>query len=429
MSNFMGMLGNPLLHVGLGMMQAAGPSRMPKSFGQIMGEGMSSGLQSAQQYQMRQGSIDAMREGQQRRREQREAMKRISAGLSSNPNLSPQSIMALAGSGATPGMLNTIMQQSGQRGILDYQRDIEEEERQQRLAAMGGILPEGMAQVATYDPQFVSGILGRMQEAEQFEQSHGLAEQQLGLQQQQLAQQQAAAQREQQMQDQAALYAGELGIDPRIMNMPGVAGKVMEAAQMTQLAGLDPTSPEGKAFQRDLMMKSGININLGTPGEAGALQALESGLSGVDAARNVLFDEKGKLKKGVVNQLYLPAFAQSQDARMVEATLGESLGARVLAQSGQAMTDAEYRRLKRVFFPQIGDGEEVVRVKLKRLEDFLGGAYDKFVNQGTGNYTAHLEEIAKKHRPIEGGARKKPETKTVPLKSQGGVLDFANLPE
>lgn len=105
-----GLLGNPMLNIGTGLLAASGPSMQPKGFGQVLGEGM----QFASQRQAQQMQLQAMREEMQAKRERQEAMQQLQGLIAPN-----------------------------EQGVMPMQTP---EGQQQMLGLLGQVAPEAMAQ-------------------------------------------------------------------------------------------------------------------------------------------------------------------------------------------------------------------------------------------------------------------------------------------
>lgn len=241
--------------------------------GANFGEGLGQALLAAAQRVPRNLAMEAQREQlaavrdarQQRKREQ-EARRQAAFALQSNPDLSIGSLLQLT-EGNIPGLLESQLENRQQRGLLQFQQGLEEQQaEQQRQTVQQAAEQAGLgklAQLAAVSPSLASAEASRAQQAQQFGQRQALQQQQFAqeqaLRQQQLglegkrvdlqrqqveagfAAQQAKSAAAQRQQETIAGLLADQNKDPRIAAIPGLAEKVLtpiEPAKLSDKSGI-----------------------------------------------------------------------------------------------------------------------------------------------------------------------------------------------
>jgi len=110
---------------------------------------------------------------------------------------------------------------------------------------------------------------------------------------------------------------------------------------------------------------------------AGKLKMLDQGMSDAQRAKEMIFDEKGELKTGLLAKANVPFTSGiGGDARILYSAIKNAVASKYRGETGAAGNQAEVEDMTKRFMPSVLDTKESAADKLDRLEEFLGSAYD-----------------------------------------------------
>lgn len=246
---------SPAATIGAQLLAAGGRGA---NFGEGLGQAL---LAAAQQVprnlamEAQRDQLAAVRDARQQRKREQEARRQAAFALQSNPDLSIGSLLQLT-EGNIPGLLESQLENRQQRGLLQFQQGLEEQQaEQQRQMVQQAAEQAGLgklSQLAAVSPSLASAEASRAQQAEQFGQRQALSQQQLGLERQrvglqrqqieaQATAQQAKSAAAQRQQETIADLLDDQGHDRRIAAIPGVAEKLLapqEPAKLSDKSGI-----------------------------------------------------------------------------------------------------------------------------------------------------------------------------------------------
>lgn len=228
-------------------------------------------------------------------------------------------------------------------------------------------------------------------------------------------------QREQLYQQLSPLVANRLGIDQaeippfneaRLQLMANelrdmediIAGPKPNSTQQKVIAaGLDPNTPEGQAYARKLLEKSGSSITINNtpklpsgyqwqdpdniaagmepvPGgpadsqnvaDASKTAMIESAMQSAQAFGEMIMPG-GKVDRGLIGQMQANVpFSEGRQARVL---IKDAIEAKLRAESGAAVPDSEVSRAAERFMPSVLDNEATIQQKMALLQEFLSDA-------------------------------------------------------
>jgi len=113
---------------------------------------------------------------------------------------------------------------------------------------------------------------------------------------------------------------------------------------------------------------------------AAKVQQLEDGIRDIKEFKTFIFDEDGSVNRvNVANMNIGTPFTKGRTANIL---LLNAIEAKLRAESGAAVPETEVKRAGKRFRPRLIDLDETIEVKIRMLESFLQGAFDKVQRDG-----------------------------------------------
>jgi hypothetical protein len=178
--------------------------------------------------------------------------------------------------------------------------------------------------------------------------------------------------------------------------------KIPDILEKVKAAGFDPESPEGQAFAREMLLKPGVNIDMGEkfgpvpsgykrvkgPGETGSKLVQEPGapaekipaetrakLGMLDAsekslkeAQDLLFKDGG-YRRGLLTAVYSPV--RTGAAGQFYNAMRDALASRLRAESGGAITESEVADQLERYLPKPWDSKDEAQARFRRFNQFI----------------------------------------------------------
>lgn len=340
---------NPLLNIGLGMLQAAGPSTQQTSFGQALAQGVGQAQSAASQgqaFQLQQARLNATNQALDQAKREAEEKRRLTSALQSSTGQSmmqnPQAlIQGLTGMGVSPDVtLPMIMQGHAAAG---------EQAGQQNLFRQQALM-EWLRQAGTEERS---------------------AQEQAARERMALADREAMAQR----------AAADRASREAIAQLPRQLSPRDEA-----FAKLSPEQ------QQQVFLKPHTQVVLPTSEERKREQQSDLGTQDIEAVI-------GMAEKDI-HYPHVPDFMASEEGKKMKAALTRAAQKLAYIQTGATYNPGEAVEYAQGYFPSVGDSKETILEKLKALKRDLGG-YKFNPTQGV----APFSEPEPSWEPLEGGIR------------------------
>lgn len=111
-----------------------------------------------------------------------------------------------------------------------------------------------------------------------------------------------------------------------------------------------------------------------TPENAGKVAMSRQAIEGVTTTRGIIFDQNGKLNRGLVGAMNLPLTAGlpgNSQARIARSAMRNAVEAKLRIETGAAATESEVERTLARFMPSVADTNESAKFKMDELEKFF----------------------------------------------------------
>jgi len=124
------------------------------------------------------------------------------------------------------------------------------------------------------------------------------------------------------------------------------------------------------------------NVNVGmTAGDAGKAEMLIQGINDIADFRALLIDDEGNINTSLIYGMALPGGGFG-DSRLAYSLFENAINGKLRAETGATATAEEMESMKRRFMPSPLDNDKTVRSKLRRLDAFLRGSYERIKGAG-----------------------------------------------
>jgi hypothetical protein len=133
-----------------------------------------------------------------------------------------------------------------------------------------------------------------------------------------------------------------------------------------------------------------------SPGDAAKASLIQQGITDARDASKMILRPDGSVDRVALTQM--ETGAPFTKGRSLYSLMYNSVEGKLRAESGAAVPEAEVKRIAKRFIPSLMDDDQTIRLKLQRLDEYLGSTLNKvdptgrFNNRNNGGGMSHVSD-------------------------------------